>query len=122
MREGAARCARSASVPNPSRRLRGPSTRHSAIRSQIRRAANGSISATANSRPGSFGLYFPSLAVWASLWSDRPDDQIRFAIEDQRLTWTLMGEATDEDEERPDQLRYRLDVMINADLRISFGN
>jgi hypothetical protein len=62
------------------------------------------------------------LAVWASLWSDRPDDQIRFAIEDQRLTWTLMGEATDEDEERPDQLRYRLDVMINADLRISFGN
>ena len=33
-----------------------------------------------------------------------------------------MGEASDEDEERLDQLRYRLDVMINADLRISFGN
>jgi hypothetical protein len=65
---------------------------------------------------------FPSLVVWASLWSDRPDDQIRFDIEDRRLTWTLMGEATDEDEERLDQLRYRLDVMINADLRISFAN
>ena len=65
---------------------------------------------------------FPSLVVWASLWPDRPDDQIRFDIEDRRLTWTLMGEASDEDEERLDQLRYRLDVMINADLRISFGN
>src|ERR1017187_238306 len=40
---------------------------------------------------------FPSLVVWASLWPDRPDDQIRFDIEDQRLTWTLMGEASDED-------------------------
>jgi hypothetical protein len=65
---------------------------------------------------------FPSLVVWASLWPDRPDDQIRFDIEDQRLTWTLMGEASDADEERLDQLRYRLDVMINAGLRISFGN
>jgi hypothetical protein len=65
---------------------------------------------------------FPSLVVWASLWPDRPDDQIRFDIEDQRLTWTLMGEASDADEERLDQLRYRLDVMINADLRISFRN
>ena len=35
---------------------------------------------------------FPSLVVWASLWPDRPDDQIRFDIEDQRLTWILMGE------------------------------
>jgi hypothetical protein len=33
-----------------------------------------------------------------------------------------MGEASGADEERLDQLRYRLDVMINADLRISFGN
>jgi hypothetical protein len=64
---------------------------------------------------------FPSLVVWASLWPDRPDDQIRFDIEDQRLTWTLLGEASAGDEERLDQLRYRLDVMINADLRISFG-
>ena len=64
---------------------------------------------------------FPSLVVWASLWPDRPDDQIRFDIEDQRLTWTLLGEAGAEDEERLGQLRHRLD-MINADLRISFGN
>ncbi len=64
---------------------------------------------------------FPSLVIWASLWPDRPDDQIRFDIEDQRLTWTLLGEASDEDEERLDQLRYRLNVLINADLRYSFG-
>jgi hypothetical protein len=65
---------------------------------------------------------FPSLVIWASLWPDRPDDQIRFDIEDQRITWTLMGDASGEDEDRLDQLRYRLDMMINADLRISFGN
>lgn len=65
---------------------------------------------------------FPSLVVWASLWPDRPDDQIRFDIEDQRLTWTLMGEASGEDEERLDQLRCRIDVIVNADLRLSFGN
>jgi hypothetical protein len=64
---------------------------------------------------------FPSLVVWASLWPDRPDDQIRFDIEDERLTWTLLGEASDADKERLDQLRYRLDVIINADLRYSFG-
>lgn len=48
---------------------------------------------------------FPSLVIRASLWPDRPDDQIRFDIEDQRLTWTLLAEASDEDEERLDQLR-----------------
>ena len=63
----------------------------------------------------------PSLVIWTSLWPDRPDDQIRFDIEDQRLTWTLLGEVSDEDEERLDQLRHRLDVLINAGLRYSFG-
>ena len=43
------------------------------------------------------------------------------AREDQRLTWTLLGEASDNDDERLDQLRYRLNVLINADLRYSFG-
>jgi hypothetical protein len=65
---------------------------------------------------------FPSLVVWASLWPDRPDDQIRFDIEDRRLTWTLMGEASDGGRRTPGPIGYRLDVMINADLRISFGN
>jgi hypothetical protein len=50
---------------------------------------------------------FPSLVVWASLWPDRPADQIRFDIEDGRLTWALMGEASEEDEERLDQLGAR---------------
>jgi hypothetical protein len=63
----------------------------------------------------------PCLVVWALLWPGRPGDQIRFDIEDERLTWTLMGEATAEDEPHLDQLRYRLNVIINADLRYSFG-
>jgi hypothetical protein len=63
----------------------------------------------------------PSLVVWTSLWPDRPGDQVRFDIEDGRLTWTLMGEAEGQDEPRLDQLRYRLNVLINADLRYSFG-
>src|ERR1017187_1989391 len=29
---------------------------------------------------------FPTVVVWASLWPDRPDDQIRFDIQDGRLT------------------------------------
>jgi len=57
---------------------------------------------------------FPSLVGWASLWPDRPDDQIRFGIEDQRLAWTLLGEAPDEDEARLGQLRQRLNVLIKA--------
>jgi hypothetical protein len=64
---------------------------------------------------------FPSVVIWTSLWPDRPDDQIRFDIEDRHLTWTLIGEASDQDNDRLDQLRYRLDVIINADLRNSFG-
>jgi hypothetical protein len=63
----------------------------------------------------------PDLVVWSSLWPDRPHDQIRFDIEDQRLTWTLLGEATAGDEPRLDQLRHRINVIINADLRYSFG-
>lgn len=62
-----------------------------------------------------------SLVIWSSLWPDRPDDEIRLDIDDERCTWTLMGEAAEHDEERLDQLRYRLDVIINADLRYSFG-
>ena len=63
----------------------------------------------------------PGMVVWASLWPDRPGDQVRFDIEDERLTWTLLGEASAEDEPRLDQLRYRLNVIINADLRYTFG-
>jgi len=63
----------------------------------------------------------PCRVVWASLWPDRLGDQIRFDINDERLTWTLIGEASAEDEPRLDQLRYRLNVIINADLRNSFG-
>ena len=64
---------------------------------------------------------FPSLVIWASLWPGRPDGQIRFDIEDQRLTWTLLGEPSDEDEKRLDQLRNRLNDLINADLCYTFG-
>ena len=71
--------------------------------------------------PRVLAAVFPSLVVWASLWPDRPDDQIRFDIDDERLTWTLMGEASGDDEQRLEQLRHRLNVIVNADLRYSFG-
>jgi hypothetical protein len=44
--------------------------------------------------------HFPSVVIWASLWPDRPDDQIRFDIDDERLTWALLGEASDDDNGR----------------------
>jgi hypothetical protein len=63
----------------------------------------------------------PGTAVWSSLWNDRPDDVIRFDIRDEYLTWTLLGEAAEEDEPRLTALHHRINGIVNADLRLSFG-
>ena len=63
----------------------------------------------------------PATVVWSSLWNDRPSDVLRFDIRDQYLTWTLLGEASEADEPRLTQLRHRINEIVNADLRYSFG-
>lgn len=66
------------------------------------------------------------LVVWSSLWTDRPRDQVRFDIASDgeggsRLRWTLLTTDDEPDEERVALLRHRLNQLINAELRYSFG-
>ena len=67
----------------------------------------------------------PALVVWTSLWADRPRDQIRFELERSgagcSVRWTLETPDDPPDERRLGQLRYRLNFLINGELRYSFG-
>jgi hypothetical protein len=68
----------------------------------------------------------PHRLVWSTLWPDRPNDRIEFEIAEagggSDLRWTLL---TPDREPPPDavlgRMRYRLNHLINADLRYSFG-
>nr|WP_042197567.1 hypothetical protein [Kibdelosporangium sp. MJ126-NF4]CEL23046.1 hypothetical protein [Kibdelosporangium sp. MJ126-NF4]CTQ90184.1 hypothetical protein [Kibdelosporangium sp. MJ126-NF4] len=69
----------------------------------------------------------PSLVVWSSLWPDRPDDRIRFDLRqatdrtDCLLRWTLVTTADAPDESKLGHMRYRLNLLINERLRLSYG-
>ncbi len=66
----------------------------------------------------------PRLVVWSSIWDAYPDDLVRFDIEpagqETDLRWTLLAPQ----ESPPDAVvprRKRLNEIINARLRYSFG-
>jgi hypothetical protein len=68
----------------------------------------------------------PHSVVWSSLWPDRPNDRIEFALAPSGggtdLRWTLLTS----DSEAPSdgvvgRMRYRLNELINANLRYAFG-
>jgi hypothetical protein len=59
----------------------------------------------------------PATVTWSSLRNDRLNDVLRFDIRDQYLTWTLLGEASEEDEPRLTQLRHHLNEIVNGNLR-----
>ncbi|NUW44540.1 hypothetical protein [Nonomuraea rhodomycinica] len=68
----------------------------------------------------------PELVVWSSLWPDRPDDEIRFDIRPTEdggcsLRWTLLTPAEAPEQAVIGRLRHRLNFLINAQLRFSFG-
>lgn len=69
----------------------------------------------------------PSLVVWSSLWAGRPEALIRFdlALEGAGygtdLRWTLLVAEPLPDAPLLGHLRKRLDQLINAELRYSFG-
>ncbi|MFG1606957.1 hypothetical protein [Actinoplanes sp. NPDC049265] len=67
----------------------------------------------------------PGLIVWSSPWSRRPDARIRFDLRadgpDTRLRWTLLVDEPMPGQSLLGHLRKRLNEMINADLRYSFG-
>lgn len=70
---------------------------------------------------------YPDIIVWSSLWNTRPDAVLHFD-----LPWDSSGQGTDlrwrleVDEPLPDDglvghMCKRLNDLINADLRYSFG-
>ena len=68
----------------------------------------------------------PNLVVWSSLWERRPDAQVRFDLTSDgsagtRLRWTLFVAEPLPDASLLGHLRKRLNELINANLRYTFG-
>ena len=68
----------------------------------------------------------PSLVVWSSLWPARHEDRIHFDIDPDGdfgtwLTWRLLTPEYEPEPEELGHLRYRLNYLINGDLRLSLG-
>lgn len=67
----------------------------------------------------------PGLVVWASIWPKRPDAVIRFDLPGSGggtdLRWTLSVEEPLPDDALVGHLCKRLNQLINAELRYSFG-
>ena len=67
----------------------------------------------------------PGLVVWSSIWLKRPDAVIRFDLpaagRGTDLRWTSFVEEPVPDDALLGHLRKRLNQLINAELRYSFG-
>ncbi len=67
------------------------------------------------------------LVIWSSLWPQRPDALVRFDVspdaEGERtdLMWTLLVEEPEPAPALLGHLRKRINELVNADLRYSFG-
>jgi hypothetical protein len=68
----------------------------------------------------------PNFLVWSSLWQKRPDAQVRFDLATDgaggtRLRWTLHVTEPLPDPPLLGHMRKRLNELINANLRYTFG-
>jgi hypothetical protein len=67
----------------------------------------------------------PRVVVWSSLWVKRPDSVVRFDLPagggGTDLRWTLFVDEPMPEEALLGHLRKRLNQLINASLRYSFG-
>jgi len=68
----------------------------------------------------------PRLLVWSSLWTKRPDAVVQFDLSSDagsgtELCWTLRVEEPPPDDALIGHLRRRMNQLINANLRYSFG-
>ncbi|MEU7144363.1 hypothetical protein ABZ942_33305 [Nocardia sp. NPDC046473] len=68
----------------------------------------------------------PHTVVWSSLWPSRPDDQVHFELTavkggDTLLKFTLLTPDEAPDQSKTGHLRRRLNQLLFADLRFSYG-
>lgn len=68
----------------------------------------------------------PHLVVWSSLWPHRPSARIRFELpsdggDGTDLRWTLEVDPPSPDESAIGHMRKRINELVNANLRYSFG-
>jgi hypothetical protein len=69
----------------------------------------------------------PGLVVWSSLWTKRPDAMVRFDLPADSsgygtdLRWTLLVDEPMPDAALVGHMRKRLNQLINANLRYTFG-
>jgi hypothetical protein len=69
----------------------------------------------------------PDLVVWSSIWPSRPDARLRFDLlpdasgQGTELCWSLTVDDPEPDGSKIGHLRKRVNELINANLRYSFG-
>ncbi|MDT7713451.1 MAG: hypothetical protein QOG46_2229 [Pseudonocardiales bacterium] len=76
--------------------------------------------------PAVIGDGAPTLVVWSSLWPHRPSARIRFELPSDGgsgtdLRWILELEPPAPDESAIGHMRKRINQLINANLRFTFG-
>jgi hypothetical protein len=68
----------------------------------------------------------PTLVVWSSIWNRRPDARVRFDLDGDSsgtdLRWTLLVDEPEPGPELTGHMCKRLNQLINAELRYSFGS
>jgi hypothetical protein len=79
-------------------------------------------------RPEVLSAEEPHIVIWSSLWPRCPDAQVRFDLHDDAegsgtdLRWTLSVEEPAPSASLIGHMCKRLNVLINAELRYSFGS
>ena len=67
----------------------------------------------------------PWSVTWSSIWNNRPDAVIRFDLaggsNGTQLRWTLLVEEPAPDPSLTGHMRKRLNELVNANLRYTFG-
>lgn len=70
----------------------------------------------------------PDLVVWSSLWERRPDARIRFELPldragyDTDLRWVLLVDEPAPDASLLGHMRKRINFLVHANLRYTFGH
>jgi hypothetical protein len=75
--------------------------------------------------PRVLGADQPPRVVWSSLWPSRPHDEVHFELvaigSETSLRFTLLTPDEPPDQSTTGHLRYRLNHLLFADLRYSYG-